>query len=244
VWFTEGNADAIGRLTLPASPEDTTAPTIRIDAPVQGSIAITGSPLAADFTCEDEGGSGLATCDGTVPPGARVDTAPGAHRFDVTASDGAGNTASASASYLAFTRVEGSIADGSARAGQWATLELGLGGRAPKHASDFVAPGSPVARQVDCADPSTALEPDAPADVQVSTRRDMLVTKWRAPRDWAGTCRAITFRFTAPGWQGADATFVVAFEGRSGNPHPPCLGPWYDLWQRLWAWLSRLIRNG
>jgi virginiamycin B lyase len=244
VWFTEGNADAIGRLTLPASPEDTTAPTIRIDAPVQGSIAITGSPLAADFTCEDEGGSGLATCDGTVPPGARVDTAPGAHRFDVTASDGAGNTASASASYLAFTRVEGSIADGSARAGQWATLELGLGGRPPKHASDFVAPGSPVARQVDCADPSTALEPDGPADVQVSTRRDMLVTKWRAPRDWAGTCRAITFRFTAPGWQGADATFVVAFEGRSGNPHPPCLGPWYDLWQRLWAWLSRLIRNG
>jgi len=135
----------------------------------------------------------------------------------VTASDGAGNTASASTTYLAFTRVEGSIAEGSARAGHWATLELGLGGRAPRHASDVVASGYPVARQVDCADPATSLGPERPADVQLSTRRDLLVTNWRAPRDWAGTCRAITFRFAAPGWEGADATFVVAIQRRPGN---------------------------
>lgn len=220
VWFTEGNADAIGRLTLPAAPEDTTPPTIRIDAPVQGTIAISGSPLTADFTCEDEGGSELAACDGTVPPGAQVDTAPGAHRFDVRATDGAGNSASASTTYLAFTRVEGSIAEGSARAGHRATLELGLAGRAPRHASDIVASGYPVTRQVDCADPATSLGPESPADVHLSTRRDLLVTTWRAPREWAGTCHTITFRFSAPGWEGADAMFVVAFHGRPENPPP------------------------
>jgi virginiamycin B lyase len=241
VWFTEGNANAIGRLTLPAeAPVDSTPPTIRIDAPVQGTIAISGSPLTADYTCEDEGGSGLATCDGTVPTGAKVETAPGAHRFDVTASDVAGNTASASTTYLAFTRVEGSIADGSSRAGQWATLELGLGGRAPKHTAAVVAPGFPVTRLVDCADPATSLGPESRADVQLSTRRDLLVTKWRAPRDWAGTCRAITYRFVAPGWEGADATFLVAFQGRPGNPHQPC-PPWQDAWHRFWTWLVDLL---
>ncbi len=242
VWFTEGNASAIGRLTLPAAaPVDTMPPTIRIDAPVQGTIAISGAQLTADYTCEDEGGSGLATCDGTVPSGAGVDTAPGAHRLDVSASDVAGNTSSASTTYLAFTRVEGSIAEGSSRAGQWATLELGLGGRAPKQAAAVIASGFPVTRQVDCADPATSLGPESRADVQLSTRQDLLVTKWRAPRDWEGTCRAITYRFVAPGWEGADATFVVAFEGRPGNPHLPCPGPWRDAWHRFWTWLAHLL---
>jgi virginiamycin B lyase len=211
VWFTEGNANAIGRLGAPATPADTSPPTIRIDSPADGGVVVPGSGHAADFLCADDGGSGLATCVGTVPDGAAIDTLPGSHRFDVHAVDGAGNTASASAWYLAFADIDGSITSGSQRAGQWATLELDLGAKAPRNASDVVADGFPVSRQVDCADPSIDRTAASPADARLSTRQTLLVTRWRTDRAWAGTCRAITFRFVAPGWTGADATFVVAF---------------------------------
>jgi virginiamycin B lyase len=246
VWFTEGNAHAIGRLTVPSAPTDTTPPTIRIDTPAEGSIVISGSSFVAGFACDDEGGSGLATCVGSVPVGAPVDTAPGAHRFEVTASDVAGNTASAESSYLAFTHIEGSIADGSSRAGRWATLELGFGSRAPTRAAGVVAAGFPVTQRVDCADPTTALGPASAAEVRVSTRRDLLVTRWRTPPEWAGTCRTITLRFAAPGWEGVDATFVVAFDDDPGTPHAgtgPCPGSWRGLWQWLSAWVTHLVSD-
>ncbi|MDH5224904.1 MAG: hypothetical protein OEW46_09050, partial [Actinomycetota bacterium] len=211
VWFTEGNAHAIGRLGTSAAPIDTTPPTVRIDAPADGAVVVTGTPLTAEFHCSDEGGSGLATCAGTVGDGRPVDTAPGVHRFDVTATDGAGNSATATAWYVAFSGTAGTIAAGSQRAGHWATLELGLGGTAPKQAAEVVAEGFPVSQRVDCADPTTGGGAATPADARLSTRRDLLVTRWRTERAWAGTCRSITYRFVATGWTGTDVTFVVAF---------------------------------
>jgi virginiamycin B lyase len=211
VWFTEGNAHAIGRLGAPAAPRDDVAPTIEIDSPEDGSIVITGAAPHADFRCADEGGTGVATCVGTAADGSPVAATPGAHRFQVTASDGAGNTASASTSYLAFSSVDGSIAAGSHRSGTWATLELGLGARLPKNAAVLVAPGFPVSGRVDCAEPSVALDAPTEADVRLSTRQDRLVVRWRVDRAWRGTCRTITIRFAQPGWTGADATFAVAF---------------------------------
>lgn len=211
VWFTEGNASAIGRLGMPTAPADATPPTVRIDAPADGSVFTPGSAPMADFTCADEGSSGLATCLGTVADGTPVDTTSGAHRFAVTAADVAGNTASAATSYVVFSSIDGSIAEGAQRAGLWATLKLGLGERAPRSAADLVATGFPVSRHVDCADPSVTLSAAAPADVRLNTRQHLLVTRWRTERSWAGTCRAITFRFVATGWTGAGATFVVSF---------------------------------
>ncbi len=211
VWFTEGSASAIGRLGAPASPVDTTPPAIRIDAPADGSVVVSGATLTADFRCADEGGSGVSTCVGTVADGAPATTAPGAHRFEVNASDAAGNTATASSTYVAFSRIGGSVASGRQRAGSWATLELGLGARAPRNPFDVVAPGYPMSTQVDCADTSRAVGPATAAGVRLSTRQDVLLTRWRTERSWAGTCRAITFRFVAAGWTGADATFAVSF---------------------------------
>ena len=146
-----------------------------------------------------------------MPDGAAIDAAPGSHRFEVHATDGAGNSASASAWYLAFADADGSIASGSQRAGQWATLELDLGATAPRNASDVVAAGFPVSRQVDCADRSidrSAASPRrrAPVDAaDLSSRAGAPSERGPAP------AAAITFRFVAAGWTGADATFVVAF---------------------------------
>jgi hypothetical protein len=60
-----------------------------------------GQQIAASFSCADEpNGSGLASCNGTVPNGSPIDTAtPGQKTFTVTATDKAGNSASLTRTY-------------------------------------------------------------------------------------------------------------------------------------------------
>jgi hypothetical protein len=78
---------------------DTTKPTIRIAAPRPGPLASGASRLAAYSCRDDPGGSGIATCRGSVPNGQPVDVSPGDHTFTVTAVDRAGNVFRESVSY-------------------------------------------------------------------------------------------------------------------------------------------------
>ena len=82
-------------------PPDTTDPTITIASPADGASYPLGAAVTADFSCADEaGGSGLATCVGSVADGALLDTSTaGPHSFSVTATDHAGNTASQTHDY-------------------------------------------------------------------------------------------------------------------------------------------------
>jgi hypothetical protein len=78
-----------------APPPDTTPPTVDLRSPAQGAVVKLGEAVAVDFSCADEGGSGVASCDGTVPNGSLLDTsAPGPVSVTVTARDNAGNEAS------------------------------------------------------------------------------------------------------------------------------------------------------
>ena len=78
-----------------APPPDTTPPTVDLRSPDDGAVVKVGEPVAVDFSCADEGGSELASCDGSVPDGALLDTsAPGPESVTVTARDNAGNQAS------------------------------------------------------------------------------------------------------------------------------------------------------
>ena len=55
----------------------------------------TGTGVAARYSCSD-GGSGVASCAGDVPDGGTLDTGrPGSFAFGVTATDAAGNAATA-----------------------------------------------------------------------------------------------------------------------------------------------------
>lgn len=213
IWFTEGGADRIGRLGAPATPPDTTAPTIDIVSPAQGAVVTSGTPLLADFTCADEqGGSGLASCVGTVDDGAAAATDPGAHVFEVAASDATGNLAHASTRYLSFSSLSGSTALGRERAGMWATLQAGMGSsRLPKDESAVVAAGYPQTQEVSCTDTSVARSAPVAADAKTSTRLSDLVVRWHTDRAWAGSCRTLILRFVAPGWTGVDAVFLVRF---------------------------------
>ena len=73
---------------------DVTDPVIAITSPTEGQAIARNTVVAAQYACTDEaGGSGVATCVGTVASGQPVDTATlGAKTFSVTATDNAGNT--------------------------------------------------------------------------------------------------------------------------------------------------------
>ena len=75
------------------STTDTTDPTVTIATPPAGAVYARNRVVNADFSCADSGGSGLASCAGTVADGHAINTATlGQHTFTVTATDGAGNT--------------------------------------------------------------------------------------------------------------------------------------------------------
>ena len=95
------NAGNPSTKTVTYSVIDVTPPTIAINTPTDGQSIPQHAVVGADYVCADEsGGSGLATCDGTVANGAAIDTSTlGSHSFTVDATDNAGNPNSATVSY-------------------------------------------------------------------------------------------------------------------------------------------------
>jgi hypothetical protein len=80
---------------------DVTPPEIDLRTPASDATFEHRENVAADYSCTDEpGGSGLATCEGTVPDGEPVPTAAlGDHDFTVEATDHAGNEARMTRTY-------------------------------------------------------------------------------------------------------------------------------------------------
>ena len=99
---TAGGSE-VGLLNPAATPPpDTTAPTITLTTPPDGVQYTQGQVVTADYTCDDEpGGSGLASCSGTVGNGTAIDTSIiGINQsFVVNATDNATNSASVTHHY-------------------------------------------------------------------------------------------------------------------------------------------------
>jgi hypothetical protein len=77
---------------------DETPPVIDLRSPVDGDEVSLGADVEVDFSCSDEGGSELASCEGSVPHGTKLDTSKlGSQTVTVTARDGAGNETTESA---------------------------------------------------------------------------------------------------------------------------------------------------
>jgi hypothetical protein len=76
-------------------------PVITLWSPIDGSETPQHDFLWAGYSCFDpQPSSGLISCTGDVPNGALIDTSvPGSYTFTVTATDGAGNVATATADY-------------------------------------------------------------------------------------------------------------------------------------------------
>ncbi len=79
---------------------DAIPPRIAINSPANGATFLQGQRVRANYTCLDEGGAGLATCDGSVPHGVLLDTdTPGEHTITISATDAAGNVRNVERTY-------------------------------------------------------------------------------------------------------------------------------------------------
>ena len=80
---------------------DNAPPSIAITTPADGATFAQGQRVTASFACsDDQFGTGIASCNGTVANGAPIDTASvGTKTFKVDAADVAGNTTSLTRSY-------------------------------------------------------------------------------------------------------------------------------------------------
>jgi hypothetical protein len=95
---------------------DSSPPSLSLNTPTEGAIYAQGAAVNAEYTCADEsGGSGVASCEGSVPTGSPIDTATaGPHTFSVTGTDIVGNTATTSVTYHVVAPVDdtGSVGAG------------------------------------------------------------------------------------------------------------------------------------
>ena len=72
---------------------DVTVPIVTVTNPVANATYTRNQVVIANYSCVDNpGGSGMASCIGTVPNGTPIDTSTaGSHEFEVTGTDKAGN---------------------------------------------------------------------------------------------------------------------------------------------------------
>lgn len=201
---------------VPCEQPDTTAPAIDLRTPPDGATYTVGDVVAADFDCTDEqGGSGVATCVGTVADGAAIDTsAAGPRTFTVTATDAAGNQSTASAGYVVeeappvgfpfegfFSPLDDPV--NRVKAGDVVAVRFSLDGYRGK---DPIADDFPRSAEVDCntfadADPDTAQATDTPwsrwrHDVRYQPWNDTYVYMWDTERRWAGDCRQLIVKLS------------------------------------------------
>lgn len=186
---------------------DDTAPTITITTPADGASYILGSTVLADYTCEDEtGGSGLASCVGTVADGAPIDTATvGPKAFTVDTADNAGNTDSLTHNYSTvfdfsgfFSPVDNPPVLNSVKAGQAIPVTFGLGG---DHGLDILAAGYPKSEPIGCNSTaevdgieSTVTGGSSGLTYDPASQRYTYV--WKTLKGWTGTCRQLVVKLS------------------------------------------------
>jgi hypothetical protein len=95
--------------------KDSSPPAVALSVPAAGVGFYTGQVVRADFQCTDAG-SGVASCNGSVPVGVYIDTVLiGENIFEVKSSDQAGNAQSVTGAYIV---VKGRRTCGGPRFGQ------------------------------------------------------------------------------------------------------------------------------
>ena len=205
---------------------DETTPTVELRTPEEGASYAVGEQVSADYECSDEpGGSGLVSCVGDVADGAALDTAtPGSKTFTVTATDGAGNTATTTVGYEVrspqsdFNGFRWPVDDFPAVnrwiAGEVVPVRFSLGGY---RGLDVLAPGYPQVAEVDCGagEEPTSGRPARSVWWQKGLRfkHRSYVFMWRTERDWTRGCRQFVIKLKDGSVHRAEFRFVRSWWG-------------------------------
>lgn len=185
---------------------DRNAPTITFVKPTDGAVYTLGQKVVVGYSCADEpNGSGVASCEGTLPVGARLDTSrPGAKTFTVRTSDRAGNAASKSVSYTVGYDFDGFLWPlvNPPRVNRWKAglpvpVRFSLGSY---RGSVPVAAGYPKVAPVACGTDAKPAGTEKARGVWMkrwhgSKRREWTyMFIWKTDRKWAGDCRQLVLK--------------------------------------------------
>lgn len=228
--FTVNATDKAGNQaskSVSYSVADGTAPSIALTNPTEGAVYKLGKKVVVGYSCADEpNGSGVATCEGTLPVGARLDTSRvGTKTFTVRTSDNAGNSAAQTVSYSVVYDFDGFLWPlmNPPRVNRWKAglpvpVRFSLGsyrGSAP------VAAGYPKVAPVSCSAGGEAAGSEKAAGSW--TKRSVHASKhgawtymflWKTEKNWAGGCRQLVLKLD----DGTVHRVNVQFEGR-GKDH-------------------------
>lgn len=188
---------------------DTTAPAVTILVPANGAAYLLNQSVTASYQCTDAV-TGVATCTATA-----IDTAvPGPHTFTVTATDHAGNSASASTSYFVRYLFSGFLQPlkASMRAGQTLPLKWQLRDAAGAFVSSLGSIVSIQTAPIACGAAPAPFngEPATPAGnttPRYDAAENQFVFNWQTQKEWTG-CRALQLTLN----DGAQYWLTISFE--------------------------------
>jgi hypothetical protein len=199
---------------------DKTPPAITLTAPADGAVYTLGQSVAAAYGCADEaGGSGVASCDGTVPNGAAIHTSTlGVHSFEVRTSDNAGNADSRTVTYTVVYDFDGFLWPvqnppkvNRWKAGKHIPIRFSLNGYAGERPE---AVGYPRSVRCGGGDSEQVARASKKRPVfRYERRSDRYVMLWKTERRWAGSCREFVLQLD----DGSVHTAQFEFARRSGH---------------------------
>ena len=180
---------------------DLTGPGVTLTTPTNGAIYLLNAAVPVVFACTDAL-SGVASCVGTLPSGALLDTSwAGPKTFAVTAADAAANATTVAHTYSVrynFTGFASPIGSGinQVNAGRTVPVRFSLLDANGAFISNLAAFASLSSSMAPCesgevVELATEAESSGETTIRYDADANQFIYNWKTEKAWAGTCRIL-----------------------------------------------------